>query len=530
MIDWAIYGMVYLGTILMAYNVFCFIRFARFLRGRGHQDEDARILYIPVVLVVLFLAGYIAVAVFGKPDLIIGGILFGGSIFVFIMHRFIDGVTKRVIENERLQAELMAAEESNVAKTSFLSSMSHEMRTPMNVILGLDSIALKNPDLPAETRVQLEKIGQSGKHLLSLINNILDMNSIEAGELAAKEEPFALQDICDQLNAIVETQCEAKGLTFRSFLYDDTAGWYKGDQVLIKQVLLSVLDNAVKYTDAPGNVTLAVSTPTPEESPRIVQFDVSDTGVGIDPGFVNKVFDVFEQEDASATNRHGGSGIGLSAAKSKAELMGGTIAVSSQKNVGSTFVVSIPLSIAEGAEIPQDPAEEALDDDMSNDASTLEGKRVLIVEDLPENAEIVEDLLDLEGADSEHAENGQIAVDMFDRSPEYYYDAVLMDLRMPVMDGLEATRRIRNLDRHDAKTVPILALTANALEQDVQHSLDAGMDVHLAKPVDADQLYAELKRLTHKAREQFAAEEPADDLARQSPSNALVSKGSESND
>ena len=196
------------------------------------------------------------------------------------------------------------------------------------------------------------------------------------------------------------------------------------------------------------------------------------------------------QEDSSFTNRFEGSGLGLAAAKSKVELMGGTINVSSKKDLGSVFTVQIPLTFFEGEETP---------DVQSADLDSLEGRRILIVEDLDENAEIVSDLLDLEGAVSEHARNGQIAVDMFRQADVYYYDAVLMDLRMPVMDGLEAARQIRALARPDAKIVPILALTANAFESDIRHSLEAGMNAHLAKPVDSDLLYAALKQSISKA-------------------------------
>ena len=304
--------------------------------------------------------------------------------------------------------------------------------------------------------------------------------------LETLKEPFSLTEALEQVNAITQTICEEKGLHYRFALGDGVAGSYIGDAMELKKVLLSILDNAVKYTDAPGTVTLDTSCAEAGESVKTLRFAVTDTGIGIDREFLAHIFDAFTQEDDSSTSRFGGSGLSLTVTKNIVELMGGTIDVKSEKNVGSTFTVTIPLRCAE---------EEAADEKAEEEKTVpLDGRRILIVEDLPENAEIVQDLLELEGVETEHAENGQIAVDMFSSSPRDYYDAILMDLRMPVMDGLEATRQIRALERPDAKTVPIVALTANAFESDVRASLDAGMNAHLAKPTDANMLYAALKR------------------------------------
>jgi len=484
MLRWAIYAMVYLGSALMVYNICGFVRFARFVKGLKAWSGEDHLLYIPIVLLVLFLMGYLAVGIFGRPDLIVSVILFGGSIFVYVVYRLLSGITLKIVESEQVEARLLAAEESNRAKTGFLASVSHEMRTPMNVILGLDSVALKNPDLPAETRCHLEKIGQSGRHLLGLINNMLDMNRIETGALEVRHSEFSLADALDQVCAIAHTLCEDKGLTWDFSAAEDARGRFVGDELQLKQVLLSILDNAVKYTDAPGTVSLAVTCASEREDVRTLRFAVRDTGIGIDREFLPRIFEAFTQEDASSTNRYGGSGLSLARTKHVVELMGGTLAVESEKNVGSVFTVTLALPRAEESAPP--PAAET--------PVSLEGRRILIVEDLPENAEIVQDLLELEGAETEHAENGQVALDMVSRAPLWYYDAILMDLRMPVMDGLEATRRIRALEREDAGAVPIIALTANAFESDVRQSLAAGMNEHLAKPTDADTLYAVLKR------------------------------------
>ncbi len=484
MVNLAIYGMVYLGSALMVYNIYGFIRFARYVRGLKNWSKRDHILQIPILLLVLFLLGYLAVGFIGKPDLIVSLILFGGSIFVFVMYKLLFGITHQIVEKEQLEAKLRVTEASNLAKAGFLASISHEMRTPMNVILGLTGIALKDQELRPQTREQLEKIGQSGRHLLDMINRILEWNQIEIGELKLKTEEFSVSGALDQVNAIAQTLCQEKGLTYQVSM-EGTAFRCLGDEVQIKRTLLSILDNAVKYTDAPGTVSLTVDCVSREDAVRTLRFVVRDTGVGISRDFLPKIFEVFSQEDASSTNRYGGSGLSLAVVKRVMDLAGGTIEVESEKNVGTVFTLTVPLPCAGEETAPAEGPEKT---------ASLAGRRVLIVEDLPENAEIVADLLELEEMETERAENGQIALDMFSASQPGYYDAILMDLRMPVMDGLEAARRIRALDRADAGLVPIIALTANAFESDVRASLEAGMNAHLAKPADADELYDALRR------------------------------------
>ncbi len=231
MLPWLIDGLVFLGAALMVYNIIGFLRFARSVRSQKAFETKYGILYVPIALLVLFLLGYLFVGLFGKPDLVMGGILFGGSVFVFIMYKLLSDIIRRVLENEHLEAKLMAAEESDRAKTGFLATMSHEMRTPMNVILGLDSIALRNPDLPPETRTQLEKIGQSGQHLLELINNILSMNRIGDGVMELRNDPFSMADLLEQVNAIALTLCDEKGLTWRTEGIGEADGRYLGDDL-----------------------------------------------------------------------------------------------------------------------------------------------------------------------------------------------------------------------------------------------------------------------------------------------------------
>ena len=495
MVRFAIYAMIFLGSALMVFNIVGFVNFSNYVKGLPSWKQRNRLLNIPIVLLAMFFLGYVGVGIFGKPDLLVAGILFGGSIFVFIMYKLLSGITQEIVESERLASKLQASEESNRFKTDFLAVISHEMRTPMNVILGLDELELKNSALTPGTRDRLEKIGQSGRHLLGLINNILDMNRIETGELELKRTPFRLSEALDQVNAIAQTICEEKGLTYEFRLRENTDGCYLGDALQLRQALLSVLDNAAKYTPAPGTVRFDVEAASDGGDVRTLRFTVEDSGVGIDREFLPKLFQAFNQEDSSATNK-GGSGLSLALTKNIVELMGGRISAESEKNKGSVFTLLIPLTITEEpekAKLPEAPDEALVE---------LAGRKILLAEDIPENAEIVMDLLELEDVETDHAENGQRALEMLEGSEDWHYDAILMDLRMPVMDGLEATRRIRALDRAYAKKIPIIALTANAFESDVRASLDAGMNYHLAKPADAEMLYDTLKKQITRAEKE----------------------------
>ncbi len=498
MTQWQIYGLVYGGAALMVWNIICFLRYVRFLKNQKSWRRRGGLLYVPVILLMLFLTGYLLVGIIGKPDVIVASILFGGSIFVFIMYQMLNRITQQIMEGERLEAELSAKEESSRMKTRFLATMSHEMKTPLNVILGLDTLALKNPELQPETREQLGKIDLSARHLLSMIQNMLEMNELENGHAKLKNEEFSLREALDQVNAITTTLCAAKGLHYEILLPKAKDYMLYGDVTQLKQALLSILSNAVKYTESPGTVRFSVEVYPRNDKRRNCLFTISDTGIGIDPEFLPRVFDSFTQEESGSTTRYGGSGLSLAVTKKMVELMDGMIRVQSQKNVGTVFTLSIPMQCLRETSLTQ-PEEAA--------PISLEGKRVLIVEDLPENAEIVADLLELEGVETELAENGKVAVDMMERSEEGYYDAILMDLRMPVMDGLEATRRIRALNREDARTVPIIALTANAFDNDVKASLSAGMNAHLAKPTDAELLYDTLKEYIRPRAERTPTEE-----------------------
>ena len=412
-----------------------------------------------------------------------------------IVHRIgagfsdVDRETREAMEKNRVLAEaLTRAEEANSAKTAFLSSMSHEIRTPMNAIIGLDNIALHDPNISEHTRDELEKIGSSARHLLALINDILDMSRIESGRMELKKEEFDFREMLDQISVIINGQCEDKGLDFICSRVEPLDEYFTGDALRLRQIIINILGNSVKFTDAPGTVTFTVEQSDYNEESRMLHFTMRDTGIGMDESFIPKLFVAFSQEDATTTNRYGGSGLGMALTKNMVDLMGGNIEVESEKGRGTAFRVNIPLRRAYHVE-----AQETQDESVPG--VSLAGIHVLIAEDMEINAEVLGDLLEMEEITSEWAENGRRAVEMFGQSETGHFDAILMDMRMPVMDGLGATVEIRKMDRPDAAAIPIIALTANAFEDDVKQCLSAGMNAHLSKPVDIDQLKETLGRL-----------------------------------
>ena len=484
---------------------------------------------------------------------------------------------EQTVRNEQLRAALAEAQQANVAKTAFLSSMSHEIRTPMNAIIGLDNIALKDPDLPERTREHLEKIGSSARHLLGLINDILDMSRIESGRMVLKNEEFSFSGMLEQINTMIGGQCQDRGLNYECRLLNAVSDYYIGDDMKLKQVLINILGNAVKFTPAPGRVSFIIEQTARYEDQSTLRFVIRDTGIGMDKEYLPKIFEAFTQEDATATNRYGGSGLGMAITKNIVEMMNGSITVDSEKGVGSAFTVNVTLRNSDRSDMetqnlrPQELRVLVIDDDAlacahaklvleevgvtadtasggaeglelvrlaharrepynlilvdlrmpgmdgvevtrhireivghesaiviltafswadvedeailagvdrfmtkplfaanvlsefkmaferkrlrdSGDAekTDLTGRRVLLAEDMMINAEIMIEILQMMEMQVDHAENGQEAVDFFSKQPAGYYDAILMDMRMPVMDGLSATRAIRALDRPDA--------------------------------------------------------------------------------
>ena len=530
-------------------------------------------------------------------------------------------------KSEALAEALAAAEQANKARSSFLSNMSHEIRTPMSAIIGLDTLALKKEGLDSQTREYLEKIGGNARHLLNVINGILDMSHIESGHIALREEPFSLRTLLEKVSARFAERCSSKGLTYECRIPERIADGLVGDETKIGAILDNLLSNAVKFTEAPGSVVLSVEQTAEFADQATIRFHIRDTGIGMDPSFLPKAFDAFAQEDSSFKTRFGGTGLGMTITKMMVEIMNGTISIESEKGAGTEATVTVTLKVGTGGNgnpaetvdlsalhvlvVDDDPidaqharavleetdvradcctsGQEALRmmeeqhrrrkpynlvlmdwnmpgmngletsaeirrqykdeaaiavltaydwDDIREEAdrvgvdgylmkplvaanireevariarrssnavftekkrANLAGRRVLLAEDLDSNAEIMTDILELENIQADRAENGRIAVEKIAGSAPGTYAAILMDVRMPEMDGLEATETIRAMNRKDAKRIPIIALTANAFDEDVQRSLQAGMNAHLSKPVESDHLIRVLGELVYQA-------------------------------
>ena len=540
----------------------------------------------------------------------------------------VDAEMHETMAKNRVLAEaLSSAEEANKAKTAFLSGMSHELRTPMNAIIGIDALALKNPNLDKETRESLERIGESSKHLLGIINDILDMSRIESGRMLMHKEEFSFYTMLEQINTMVHSQCNEKGLHYECRIVNMVDSTYFGDVMKLKEMLLNILSNAIKFTDTPGDVILSVEKIAEYDDQSTLRFRIKDTGIGMDKEYLPKVFDAFSQENVSNRTKYGSSGLGMAITKRIVEMMNGSISVDSEKGVGTEFTVLVTLrncsqknfDIARTIDpaslfvlvVDNDPIEaehartvleevgiladfcisgqEALRkmevqhakhkpynmvfmdwnmpgmsgcetsaeihklyaketivvaltaynwDDIQEEAhsvgvngflskplfasnilenldhiarrsklnifkeknkASLSGRRILLAEDTELNAEIMTDILEIEDIKADHAPNGKIAVEMFGQSTPGVYAAILMDVRMPEMDGLEAARKIRSMDREDAKKIPIIALTANAFDEDAKRSLQAGMNAHLSKPIEADNLVRVLGELIYEA-------------------------------
>ena len=416
-----------------------------------------------------------------------------------------------------LKDALDVAQNASKAKTAFLSNMSHEIRTPMNAIIGLNRIALEEPSVSDAVKAHLIKIQSSAHHLLDLINDILDMTRIESGSMEIKHEDFLLADCMFYVNNISGSQCREKGLEYEYSTEGNVDGWYRGDSVKLKQVLINILGNAVKFTPAGGSVRLTVTEKSRFNGQVTLAFMITDTGIGISEEFLPHIFDAFSKEDASMTSKYGSTGLGMAITKSIVDHMSGHIDVQSRRGEGSTFTVTITFAESGNAGshtpagVQQDTGAAAGDtaaehaDSWPEVLADLKGRRVLLAEDMAINAEIVVMLLQRHGIEVEVAQNGKLAVQMFTEHPAGYYDAILMDMRMPEMDGLEATRCIRSSGCPDAVRIPIIALTANAFDEDVKRSLQAGLNAHLSKPIEPDMLFALLGKLIHDAESEGGA-------------------------
>ena len=376
---------------------------------------------------------------------------------------------------------LQTAENANKAKTDFLSNMSHDIRTPMNAIIGMTSLIRHDAGNKAKVIEYADKIDISSQHLLGIINNVLDMSKIEAGKTVFKYTDFSILDFITELNTIFHSQIDEKNQTLTIIKENIRHEWVNGDQVHLMQIFSNLVSNAVKYTQEGGKIQFLVEECETKSSVYAkYRFLVSDNGMGMSADFKDTIFDAFTRAESSMTNKIQGTGLGMAITKNLVEAMGGTIDVESELGQGSCFEVLIDLRIAEDRFVSS--AEQAEKDEPAG--NVLKGMRFLCAEDNELNAEILMELLKIEGAECTICENGKKVLEAFEQSAPGDYDMILMDVQMPVMNGYEATKAIRRSSHELAKTIPIIAMTANAFSEDIQHSLAAGMNAHVSKPVE----------------------------------------------
>ena len=376
---------------------------------------------------------------------------------------------------------LQTAENANKAKTDFLSNMSHDIRTPMNAIIGMTSLIRHDAGNKAKVIEYADKIDISSQHLLGIINNVLDMSKIEAGKTVFKYTDFSILDFITELNTIFHSQIDEKNQTLTIIKENIRHEWVNGDQVHLMQIFSNLVSNAVKYTQEGGKIQFLVEECETKSSVYAkYRFLVSDNGMGMSADFKDTIFDAFTRAESSMTNKIQGTGLGMAITKNLIEAMGGTIDVKSELGQGSCFEVLIDLRIAEDRFVSS--AEQAEKDEPAG--NVLKGMRFLCAEDNELNAEILMELLKIEGAECTICENGKRVLEAFEQSAPGDYDMILMDVQMPVMNGYEATKAIRRSSHELAKTIPIIAMTANAFSEDIQHSLAAGMNAHVSKPVE----------------------------------------------
>ena len=376
---------------------------------------------------------------------------------------------------------LQTAENANKAKTDFLSNMSHDIRTPMNAIIGMTSLIRHDAGNKAKVIEYADKIDISSQHLLGIINDILDMSKIEAGKTVFKYTDFSMPDLIEELNTIFQPQIAERNQTLMVIKENIRHEWVNGDQVHLMQIFSNLLSNAVKYTQEGGKIQFLVEECETKSSVYAkYRFLVSDNGMGMSADFKETIFDPFTRAEGSVTNKIQGTGLGMAITRNLVEAMGGTIDVESELGQGSCFEVLIDLRIAEDRSVSSTVQEEKNE---QND-NIFQGMRFLCAEDNELNAEILTELLKIEGAECTICENGEEILKTFEKSAPGDYDMILMDVQMPVMNGYEATKAIRRSSHELAKKIPIIAMTANAFSEDIQHSLAAGMNAHVSKPVE----------------------------------------------
>ena len=391
------------------------------------------------------------------------------------------------LHNSQLQEALQIAREANESKTTFLSNMSHDIRTPMNAVIGFSTLLAREPDNGVKVREYARKITAASNHLLGLINDILDISKIESGKMTLHQSVFSLEELVESINVVIRPMAGAKKQEFQVHMKDIRHELFVGDKVRLSQILINLLSNAVKYNRPGGRVVLTAKVASRTADAVTCQFGVSDTGIGMSKAFQSRMFEPFSQEQTESPSEYRGTGLGLSIVKAMIDQMGGQITVDSRKGEGTDIVWTLTFPIDREYRETADPEAPAELD--------LTGKRILAAEDNALNAEIVEMMLEEAGARVTLVDNGKALVEAFAASPAGSFDYILTDVMMPVMDGYEACRAIRAMERADAAAIPIVAMTANAFSKDIRRSLDAGMNAHISKPFDVNKLKQSLAKL-----------------------------------
>ena len=479
--------LIYLGAALMTWNVFRYVRFARKVSARSNWEQEARILRLPILLLVLFLCGYLAVGLFGHPDLVVAGILFGGSGFVFVMMVLIQRIADRIAEHEHMEAEIEAARRASEAKSCFLSNMSHDLRTPLNAIIGYTTLANREGVTLPETRNYLTKIETAGRQLLDTINDVLEMSRIENGRLELEPQRLCLERILTEAADMVAPQMENRHIHFiRQWEPHET--WVMCDRSQLSRALMNILSNACKFTPEGGTVTMSMQQTEMQADTVSCDFMVRDTGIGMSPEFAGRLFTPFERERTSTISKTQGTGLGMAITKGFVDKMGGTIEVDTRQGEGTTIIMRLQFPLAA-------PEEQSADQSKKDAFSDFTGMHLLLAEDNPVNQEIAKMLLAEEGFLVDCVDDGQAAVDAIRLAEPGTYDAVLMDIQMPVMDGYAAARAIRAMEDPMRAGIPIIAMTANAFLEDQKAAYDAGMQGHIPKPLEVDYMLDTLRQV-----------------------------------
>lgn len=403
-----------------------------------------------------------------------------------------------------LEERIRQTEQESESKTTFLYRMSHEIRTPMNGIIGMLTLARKQTGQTPEVDGYLDKASELSQYLLSLINDILDMSRIEAGKIELSNDVIDLEGICSQLNDMFRKTVEAKGVSFVIEKEDLDVRYVVGDELRIMQVIVNFLSNSVKFTSE-GEIRVIFRQMYQDGQAVNIMISVQDTGKGMEPEFISHMFRPFEQENSDIQKKYGGTGLGMAITDQIVQLMGGEIMIDSLPGKGSNISVYFKFALPDEEMLSQLTQQDVPQTVESDSEVSLEGRHILLVEDNEINAEIAISILEMEGIQMDHAENGRIAVDTFEASPEGYYDVILMDVHMPVMNGLEAVQAIRALPRADAGDVLIIALSADAFVEDRRKALEAGMNEHLAKPIDFEALKQMMRKFLAEKEEKRQA-------------------------